>query len=70
MWALTTAIGYVVQFELYQGAKGDKNIEYPGIGIGGSVIMDLVAKLIEEDGEHIHYHLTFEKLFTSLNHVD
>ena len=48
--------------------KEKKNIEYPGIG--GSVIMDLVTKLIEEDGEQVRYHLTFDNLFISLNFVD
>ena len=48
MWALTTALGYVVQFEPYQGAKGKKADEYPGLGMGGSVVVDLVSELIEE----------------------
>ena len=59
MWVLTTALRYVVQFELYQ---------YEGLGMGGSVVMDLISELHEEVGNS--FHLTFDNLVTSLKLVD
>ena len=48
MWVLTTQIGYVMQFEPYQGAKGRKAL-VPGLGMGGSVVIDLISELQELD---------------------
>ena len=67
MWVLTTPLGYVLQFEAYQGARG-RQTEYPGLGMGGSVVIDLISELQEEIGSS--YHLTFDNLFTSNNLVD
>ena len=64
MWVLATPLGYVVQFEPYQGARG-RQIEYPGLGMGGSVVIDLISELQIRDG--CSYHLTFDNLFTSRN---
>ena len=65
MWVLTTPLGYAVQMEPYQGASG-RQTQYPGLGMGGSVVMNLIAELQEGDS----YHLTFDNLFTSLKLVD
>ena len=67
MWVLATPLGYVVQFEPYQGARG-RQIEYPGLGMGGSVVIDLISELQIRDG--CSYHLTFDNLFTSLKLVN
>ena len=67
MWVLTTALGYVVQFEPYQGAQGGQT-QYEGLGMGGPVVMDLISELHEEVGNS--FHLTFDNLFTSLKPVD
>ena len=67
VWMLSTSLGYVVKFEPYQGAKGRQAV-YPGLGMGGSVVIDLIAALQEEEGRS--YHLTFDNLFTSLKLVD
>ena len=40
MSVLTTTLGYVVQIELYQGAQVQQT-QYEGLGMGGSVVMDL-----------------------------
>ena len=64
MWVLTTPPGYVLQFEAYQGARG-RQTEYPGLGMGGSVVIDLISELQEEIGNS--YHLTFDNLFTLYN---
>ena len=63
---ITTPLGYDVQFEPYQGARGRQN-EYPGLGLGGSVVIDLTSELQIRSG--CSYHLTFDNLFTSLKHV-
>ena len=65
MWVLTTPLGYVIQFEPYQGARGGQQ-QYPGLGMGGSVVIDLVSEL----QENCSFHLTFDNLFTSLPLVD
>ena len=67
MWVLTTPLGYVHQFEAYQGARG-RQIEYPGLGMGGSMVINLISELQEETGSL--YHLTFDYLLTSYNLVD
>ena len=67
MWVLTTPLGYVLQFEAYQGAHG-RQTQYPGLGVGGSVVIDLISELQEEIGRS--YHLTFDNLFTSYSLVD
>ncbi|XP_070203322.1 piggyBac transposable element-derived protein 2-like [Littorina saxatilis] len=43
--------------------------EYPGIRMGGAVVVDLISELEEEEPEDC-YHLTFDNLFTSLKLVD
>ena len=67
VWMLSTSLGYMVKFEPYQGAKARQAV-YPGLGMGGSVVIDLIAALQEEEGRS--YHLTFDNLFTSLKLVD
>ena len=62
MWVLTTPLGYNLQFEAYQGARG-RQTEYPGLGMEGSVVIDPISELQEEVGSL--YHLTFDNLFTS-----
>lgn len=67
MWSLTTPLGYLLQTEPYQGARG-RQTEVPGLGMGGSVVVDLIAELQQEEGRC--FHLTFDNLFTSLQLVD
>ena len=43
MWVLTTPLSYVLQCEGYQGARG-RQTEYPGLGMGGSVVIDLISE--------------------------
>ena len=45
---LTTPLGYTLQFEPYQGAKGRQAPECPGLGIGGAVVIDLIPEIQEE----------------------
>lgn len=47
MWSLTTPTGFLIQTEPYQGARG-RQTEVPGLGMGGSVVVDLVAELQQE----------------------
>lgn len=68
-WVLTTPLGYAVQFEPYQGAKGRQAPECPGLGMGGAVVVDLISE-IQRDEKDLHFHLTFDNLFTSLRLVD
>ena len=63
MWVLATPLGFVLQFKPYQGALGRQS--YPGLGMGGSVVFDLISNLSDDP-----YHITFDNLFTSLKLVD
>jgi Transposase IS4 len=64
MWCLNTTTGYLIQFEPYQG-PGTVDIE-KSLGMGGSVIVDLIAELPSDRP----YRLYFDNLFTSLKLVD
>ncbi|XP_070201742.1 piggyBac transposable element-derived protein 2-like [Littorina saxatilis] len=55
----------ISMLEPYQGARG-RQTEYPGLGMGGSVVIDLIAEMQEDQS----FHLTFDNLFTSLKLVD
>ena len=66
MWALTTALGYVLQFEPYQGARGRQASDVYSLGMGYAVVMDLLQELTKDNA----YHLTFDNLFASLSLVD
>ena len=43
-------------------------MEVPCLGMGGSVVVDLISELQQEEGRS--FQLTFENLFTSLKLVD
>ena len=58
---------YIEQFELYQGVQG-RQTQYEGLGMGGSVVMNLISELHEEVGNS--FHMTFGNLVTSLKLVD
>lgn len=61
LWVAATRLGYVVAFEPYQG-KGTTDKK---LGLGGSVVMNLLNKLPEK--ENRHYHLVFDNLFTNIH---
>ena len=63
LWRLNTPSGYLDHTEHYQG-QGPEPV-FPGLGMGGSVVMDLLS-LLEEN----HYHVYFDNLFTSLPLLD
>ena len=67
MWALTTPLGYLLQIEPYKGARG-RQVEVPCLGMGGSVVVDLISQLQQEEGRS--FHLTFDNLFTRLKPAD
>lgn len=64
MWSLATFRGYLIQGEPYQGASTSYDI--PELGIGGSVVMDLISELPKDQ----KYDLYFDNLFTSLPLLD
>lgn len=64
IWSLCTRLGYLIYGEPYQGAKtGNTN---PALGVGGSVVTNLISKLPE--GEH--YSFFVDNFFTSLRLLD
>ncbi|XP_039287759.1 piggyBac transposable element-derived protein 3-like [Nilaparvata lugens] len=59
-WCLCTRLGYVVQSQLYQGCK--TGINDINLGLGGSVVLDLIDKLPEKEGCSLY----FDNFFTSI----
>ncbi|XP_039281885.1 piggyBac transposable element-derived protein 3-like [Nilaparvata lugens] len=62
-WSLCTRLGYLIQGNLYQGAKTGNTI--PELGVGGSVVMDLIDKLPAKS-----YNLFFDNFFSSIKLVE
>ena len=64
MWVLASSIGYVVQFEPYQGAKtaGSCKSSASKWGLGEHVVLDLLAEL----PTGVSYHIHFDNFFTSI----
>ena len=63
IWCLNAPLGYLVKFIPYQG-KG--SVTDKELGLGGSVVVDLLSVLFEED----KYKVYFDNFFTSLKLVD
>jgi hypothetical protein len=64
LWCMNTNTGYLLQFEPYQGANTTPT--KPGLGMGGSVVVDLLSEL----DLSVKYHVYFDNLFTSLKLMD
>ncbi len=60
VWALCTRLGYLIQGEPYQGASTG-NTE-PEVGVGGSVVLNLLKKLPKDSG----YSIYMDNFFTSV----
>lgn len=60
VWSMCTRLGYLIQAEPYQGAKTGNTM--PQLGVGGSVVMNLVNKL--PSGEHYSFYI--DNFFTSI----
>ena len=60
VWCLCTTEGYLIQAKPYQGAGTNDKIE--DLGMGGSVVSDLISELPNTN----NYGLFFDNLFTSL----
>ncbi|GBP67182.1 PiggyBac transposable element-derived protein 3 [Eumeta japonica] len=64
IWSLCTRLGYLIYGEPYQGAKtGNTN---PNLGVGGSVVTNLISKLPTA----AHYSFYTDNFFTSLRLLD
>lgn len=63
VWCLNSRLGYLVQCEPYQGSSGSFN---PDLGLGGSVVTDLVKKL----PNGLPYRLYVDNFFTSPRLLD
>ena len=64
IWCLANKLGYLIQCEPYQGAKTGNSI--PELGVGGSVVCDLIAELPEAK----KYNIYIDNYFTSLGLID
>ena len=64
IWCVNTSNGYLIQSIPYQGAETTSDIK--GLGIGGSVVIDLLSKL----DASCHYEVYFDNLFASLLLID
>lgn len=61
MFGLSIPLGYCLQFEPYQGPHG-RQMATAGVGMGGSVVINMIAKLQQDQSSH----LTFDNQLTSL----
>nr|CAD7194015.1 unnamed protein product [Timema douglasi] len=59
VWCLCSRLGYLVPGEPYQGASTENT--HPELGVGGSVVIDLVDK-----SPHGQYSIYIDNLFTSV----
>ena len=64
VWCLNTSGGYMIQCDPYQGAT-EGGYTHPELGLGGSVVMDLLADL-----PHHSFKLYIDNIFASLKLVD
>ncbi len=64
VWCLNTSSGYMIQSEPYQGAGTNNMVK--GLGMGGSVVVDLLSELPSDTP----YEVYFDNLFTSLKLMD
>lgn len=58
-WCLCTRLGYLIQANLYQGAKSGN--DFPELGVAGSVVLNLINKLPERE-----FSVFFDNFFTSI----
>ena len=67
VWALCDPSGYLVAFELYQGANfgGDSRVDEELGKCSGTVIHLLDKVLAEDKFQHHQFHVMFDNLFTS-----
>src|SRR6218665_1936141 len=63
VWCLNTRLGYLIQCEPYQGSSG---IFDASLGLGGSVVADLMSKL----PQNLPYRLYVDNFFTSPRLLD
>lgn len=61
LWSICTPLGYLIQFEPYQGRSENRS----HLGLGGDVVMDLISELPEKP-----YILYTDNYFTSLKLAD
>lgn len=59
MWCMTTSLGYLIQFDPYQGAS---KTAFKDVGMGGSVVLNLISCLPND----VHFQIYFDNLFTSV----
>ncbi|XP_046665859.1 piggyBac transposable element-derived protein 3-like [Homalodisca vitripennis] len=64
VWCVCTRLGYLIQAEPYQGKKTGNTI--PEIGVGGSVVIDILSELPQNKT----YSIYMDNFFTSLKLVD
>ena len=59
MWALRSNGGYLHSFNIYMGKKENEAIDtVPNIGLGGNVVLNLIAKQICHQTIITYYFLT------------
>lgn len=64
IWCVCTRLGYLIQAEPYQGKLSGNTI--PELGVGGSVVVDLLSKL----PQNTTYNICTDNFFTSLKLLD
>ena len=63
LWCLNTRLGYLIQFDPYQGASSTYDAN---LGLGGSVVMDLLSEM----PAGVDISVYFDNFFTTLKLLD
>ncbi|XP_031350462.1 piggyBac transposable element-derived protein 3-like [Photinus pyralis] len=70
-WCWNMKSGYLIDFEIYQGSKGEPNVYRADYGLGGSIVLAFADKLPRSLNGNIWPHCIYvDNFFTSLKVVD
>ena len=56
LWCANLPLGYLFDFDVYQGKSGRKNDNVMNVGLGCGIVLDLINRIPRlEDGGHIPF---------------
>ena len=66
LWCANLPLGYLFDFDVYQGKSGRKNDNVMNFGLGCGVVLDLIDRIPRlEDGSHMPLLLAVDNYFNS-----
>jgi DNA excision repair protein ERCC-6 len=70
VWCMNLRLGYLINFEVYQGSKGPENQYKSDFGVGGAVLLNFSDSLPRDDTGPQPFHVFADNYFLSLKVVD